>query len=370
MELETLSRKLKQARLSTGMSTRMVEIKLPARCRVSHATIANFEAGRSTPTMEVLAALADMYQRPLTWFLEKGPMLTGVRYRNIKSKVRLSDRHAFEGVAQKWFEAYRRIETWMNQPLGTFPPALEFEPSISPTLAASQVRKHFGLDQDDPVPSAVNCLEQLGVRAIELPTRLRIDALAARLGDENVVALNPSLSAARTRLNAAHELAHVVLRDTADFPTEDHERSEQRAFEFASHFLLTPPMLREAFKNYSMVRLVQFKSRYGISLAAMIYRAEREQGLLTRHIARNLWIEFTKRGWRQNEPGEVKEDRASRFEQLVDGAIIEQRLTLSQAASIAGVNEQDLHARIELAKQGLSSATPDAGEAPLMRIVN
>src|SRR5438477_11698415 len=103
MLIEALARKLKQARLATGMSTRMGEKKLPTRWRVSHASVANFETARSTPNMEVLGALADLYQRPLTWFLEAGPTLSGVRYRNLRSKVRVSERHGFEAAAQQWF---------------------------------------------------------------------------------------------------------------------------------------------------------------------------------------------------------------------------------------------------------------------------
>src|SRR5439155_15332425 len=93
-----LARKLRQARLATGMSTRMVEMKLPAHSRVSHATIANFESGRSIPNMQVLAALADLYHRPLNWFLDRAPTLSGIRYRNLKSKVKVSERHAFEAT--------------------------------------------------------------------------------------------------------------------------------------------------------------------------------------------------------------------------------------------------------------------------------
>src|SRR4051794_29706701 len=118
MSNEFLARKLKQARLATGLSTRAVATRLSEPARVSHATIANFESGRSAPNLQNLAALADLYQRPLTWFLDSQPALSGVRYRNLKSKVRVSARHAFEGIAQTWLQAYRRVESWLAEPLG------------------------------------------------------------------------------------------------------------------------------------------------------------------------------------------------------------------------------------------------------------
>jgi Zn-dependent peptidase ImmA (M78 family)/transcriptional regulator with XRE-family HTH domain len=365
-----IARKLKQARLATGMSTRMVEIKIPASVRVSHATIANFESGRSVPNMDVLSALADLYQRPLTWFLDRAPSLSGIRYRNLKTKVKVWQRHAFEARSQTLLEGYRRVESWLNDHLGEFPSSLDFDPHVEPARAAAMVREHFDLGEDDPVPSVVNFLEGLGVRVVEHATPLRIDAMAARLGDEQVVVLNPALSAARTRLNAGHELGHVVLKDTSQFPTEDHELSERRAFEFASHLLLTPRMLRDAFKGYSMVRLLSFKQRYGISMAAMIYRAERAEGILSKTVARNLWIEFTKRGWRQNEPGDVRDDRATRFEQLIDGAIIRQQLTWAQAAEIAQMTEADLRERVDAAKQAPPRLENEQEEQSFLRIVH
>ena len=108
--MSQIADKLKRARLATGMSTRAVAARVSKRLGISHATIANYEKGRSVPPVTILAALADVYERPLNWFLENGRSLTDVRYRNVKSKVRVKDRHRFEGEAQRWLEAYTRIE--------------------------------------------------------------------------------------------------------------------------------------------------------------------------------------------------------------------------------------------------------------------
>ena len=75
----SLANKLKAARTLTGMSTRAVAAMFSRRFPISHATIANYESGRSTPPLDILAALAELYDRPLNWFLEHGKCLTGVR---------------------------------------------------------------------------------------------------------------------------------------------------------------------------------------------------------------------------------------------------------------------------------------------------
>src|SRR5713226_4506168 len=112
---ESLARKLKAARSLTGMSTRTVARKLMRRFPISHATIANYESGRTVPPMDVLAALADLYERPLNWFMERGRSLTGVRYRNLKSRVRVAELHRFEADVQRWVDAYVALEGRLNR---------------------------------------------------------------------------------------------------------------------------------------------------------------------------------------------------------------------------------------------------------------
>src|SRR5437016_4973744 len=101
---QNLATKLKTARSLTGMSTRAVAEKVGKRFPISHATIANYESGRSVPPIDVLAALADLYQRPINWFLEQGKGLTGIRYRNLKSRLKVGDLHRYEAEVQRWID--------------------------------------------------------------------------------------------------------------------------------------------------------------------------------------------------------------------------------------------------------------------------
>ncbi len=149
------------------MSTRMVADRLPQRVTVSHATVANVESAKSQPSMELLAALAALYERPLNWFIESGPSLSGVRYRNLKSKVGVTDRHVFEGIAVKWLDAYQRVERWLSTPLPRRRSKLTFGSGMSGADAAKEVRKEFKLSDGDAVPSVVNLLE--GMTTVPAP---------------------------------------------------------------------------------------------------------------------------------------------------------------------------------------------------------
>jgi Zn-dependent peptidase ImmA (M78 family) len=192
-----------------------------------------------------------------------------------------------------------------------------------------------------------------------------VDGLAATYGGHHVVVLNSSVSNDRARMNAAHELGHILYNDCINAQESQKNRTlETRAMDFASHLLMPSSILRSAFMGRSMVRLVGFKERYGISLAAMIYRAERED-VIPNSLAKKLWVEFSKRGWRRQEPGSVRPDRATRFEQLLDGAIVRSDITWKEAAEITGVRVDELKARVQQAL-GFGNEYPEDPRNPEM----
>jgi len=351
-----LANKLKEARKGSGLSTREVAEKLEDRFSISHATIANYEKGRSQPTMPLLVSLAEIYGRPLDWFLERGPMLTGIRYRNLTSRVRLSERHRYEAEALRWLEGYIKIEGFLESPLKKKISAPSTPPKVNASSFAMLIREKLGIAQDAPIPSVIDALEDFGIRVIEVATPLRIDGLAAMMGEQPVVALNPARPDDRIRLNAAHEFFHVLLGhcgdETRDVNHTDIKGDEDLAFACARKFLLPEAQLQAAFDGESFVKLIKYKEKFGISISAMIYAA-RQARILTDKTTRFLWIEISRRGWREKEPGTVRPDRATRFEQLVDGAIFRKKLTIRHAARLIGVREDELIDRLKIA-QGIT----------------
>jgi Zn-dependent peptidase ImmA (M78 family) len=183
---------------------------------------------------------------------------------------------------------------------------------------------------------------------IELFSEDRIDGLAAHLGDEKVVVLNIRLPFERTRLNAAHELGHHLFDDACQEEGVGDTDIEKRAFEFASNFLLPENKLRQAFEGYSMIKLVEFKERFGVSLAAMIYRAK-ALGVIDGGLYQRLWMQFSKRGWRTKEPGVVLPDRATRFERMLESAIAGDATSWQETVKLTGVREEELRERLDLA---------------------
>ena len=80
----------------------------------------------------------------------------------------------------------------------------------------------------------------------------------------------------------------------------------------------------------------------------MIYRAE-QSSIISKSSAKWLWMEFSKRGWRKAEPGFVRPDRATRFEDLLASAVAEKHLNWGNASELLRVPASDLDSRMRLA---------------------
>jgi Zn-dependent peptidase ImmA (M78 family) len=94
-----------------------------------------------------------------------------------------------------------------------------------------------------------------------------------------------------------------------------------------------------------MVQLVQYKERFGISLAAMIYRA-RKSNILSQRLYQRLWRDFARLGYRDQEPGNVAADRPLRMEALIDASVSAGRTSYNDIARIAGIDAAVLKERV------------------------
>lgn len=357
--------RLRQARETSGLSTREVARLLQsAGIAASHTTVAKYETGKSIPPVAVLDALASIYGRNREWFHNPGPSFSGIQYRALKS-VRVADKRNFEGQALGWFLAYFAAEEQVKDPVDR-PKGFEIAPDETGADVARKIRDYYKF-QGFPIPSVVRLAENFGIRVIQIESDARIDGFAAMLGKVPVVVVNSKLSNDRIRMNLAHELAHHLFSDCVRGGHLTEKEIEKRAMECASHLLIPDSPLKDAFALKSMVRLVQYKERYGISLAAMIYRAKQSR-LLDEPLYQKLWIEFGRLGWRKEEPGYVPPDRPMRMESLLDAAIQQRLLSPKEIAALVGVDERVVLQRIVLAKGGTIESVDEDRPYNPMRI--
>jgi len=364
MNAGTLGSRLREARRDAGLSTRATAQRLKDLGHaVSHVTVSKYERNEFSPTHDTLVALASVLGKEPQWFEGTSSYLAGVRFRALKT-MPVREKTAFTQRATPWLRLYVHVHDLLGRKVNSSL-QVSAHPRDSGRALAKRLRDAYGLG-DYPIPSVTRMLENANVRVIQLETVNGIDAFAGLFGEHRVVVVNRRLPPDRMRLTLAHELGHVLFDDCTHERQVNEKDLESRVFEFASYLLMPTRSLEEAFEIRSMVRLVQYKERFGISLAAMVYRAKRER-LIPESMAQRLWREFSRLGWRRDEPGRVPTDDPVRMETLVDSVLRQKQATLTELSRVSGLTTEDIHARI-LDAMRASELTNDDTNAPSFQI--
>lgn len=208
-----------------------------------------------------------------------------------------------------------------------------YDQDVSAEDAALQVRTAAGLDEYEPVRNVVRLAERLGVAVVcgldpQLAMADPSDADGTYCGltlpssaiDRPLVATVRPLPGAVQRMTLAHEIGHLVLDANLVSPPRSRDVPERRAFDFAGALLLPERPMRECINSDStLADYLKFKSRYGVSVGAIVMRAQR-LGLIDSVRAKSLHIQISSRGWRVHEPVEVVQEKSLLLAQASDRA--------------------------------------------------
>ena len=281
---------------------------------VKRASISLYETGRSSPQAEVMAKLAFVLGVPRAFFLKKPsqPEVNSLFYRSMSAATK-TDR----------LKATRRF-TWLRQLTSYLRGFVRFpRPNLPPidvptelasidvdliSSAASETRKYWGLG-NGPISDVTLLLENNGViiSKVTLDT-MKMDAFSGMDTESRtpyVILSDDKGSAVRSRFDLAHELGHLVLHQ--NLPQRmvanpiNNKTIEAQANEFASSFLLPEGSFSEDLYVVSLDSLKALKSKWLVSVGAMLRRAQ-ALDLTTERQAHGLWINYSRRGWRKHEP--------------------------------------------------------------------
>jgi Zn-dependent peptidase ImmA (M78 family) len=170
-----------------------------------------------------------------------------------------------------------------------------------------------------PMGDLTQLLEDNGVIVIAMP-REDNDLSGLSIYDHRstlppVVFVNASAPGCRGRFTLAHELAHLVLHHQLK---ETVAECEDEADEFAAEFLMPAADIRREFPSrIDLSQLVHMKTRWGVSMGALLMRA-RSLGRITEYQHSSLWKRMSMLGYRTNEPVEIPREVPHILDDLVD----------------------------------------------------
>lgn len=267
---------------------------------ISTRALTAYERQEHTPERETVASLAEALAFPLSFFYAADinePAVESVSFRS-KSSMTARQRDQATGAAGLAMTVSDWIAERFDLPESTVPRLRD----ISPEAAAEEVRVAWNLGHRR-APNMVHLLEAHGVRVFSLVEECaEVDAFSFWRDGVPYVFLNTMKSAEHSRMDAAHELGHLVMHFWGG---PGGRAAENQAKTFASAFLMPrPSILAHAPRGASIPAIVRAKTHWNVSSMALAYRLRR-LGLLSEWEARSIYIEMGKLGYRTNEPDEI-----------------------------------------------------------------
>lgn len=298
--------RLREARLARGLYMKTLGDLIG----VSGMAVSNYESGEDKPQPERVKQLAEQLKFPIEFFSKKpwDGSIEPVFWRSRAAETK----HAREMTEQrmKWLcEIFAFLTAEVNVPSFKLP-SLDLPENfrlLTPEHiegAAGVLRRSWGL-RDLPIPDMILALENVGIPVTTLEISSdKQDGFCfpcASLGRPFVGINTYNVSACRARLDAAHELGHIVLHAKV---TPEQERDpalrkilEQQAFRFAGALLFPRQAFLSEVGALSLDYFSSLKKRWGVSIAAMISRAF-DLGLIDHEGRRMMFQNITRRRWR------------------------------------------------------------------------
>ncbi|MCG6940874.1 MAG: XRE family transcriptional regulator [Thiohalocapsa sp.] len=301
--------RLAEARTARSLTQTALSLQLGR----AKSSVSKWESGQQTPNPDVIGPLADALNVPREYFF-RPPLDLGdapIFFRSMANATKRS--RARLEVRLGWLQTISwDLQQWLDLPdLGLPDLGVESFRRLSDEdveQAAQACRQHWGLGRA-PIPDMLLVLENAGVVSArdEFGTP-SIDGVSrwSKIDDRPyVLTASDKRTAVRSRFDAAHELAHLLLhrrasqQDMAD--GETFALIENQAHRFAAAFLLPAEGFANEVQHLSLDAFVALKSRWRVSVKAMIQRC-RDLDLMSDAYAVRLYKYLSARGWNAREP--------------------------------------------------------------------
>lgn len=289
-------------------------VSLAEEAGLSRQTISAYESGKLVPRPENLHRLAFILGVKISFFTapSKAKKSKPTYFRSFAALTKRSRESAmrrfeiFQSLVESICATGLMLESDIpDYSIGTSP---EYLTEQEICKYAMQLRKDWGLT-NGPISSMTGLFDEHGVFVVR----------SSEFGDHNLDAFSewgadgrPYIclcsdkhSVARANFTYAHELAHLILhRDIPKSKFESlryHKMYEHQADCFASEFLLPAQRFAAELPKFALDYFLALKPRWRVSVAAMIKRCS-QLGWITEAEEKNLWIQYSRRGWRGHEP--------------------------------------------------------------------
>lgn len=302
---------------------------------VTQGYLSKIESGNAEVSDELIASLAEHLDTPPSLFSYVGTAstieVTCLHHRRRASTMSAPTKKRIEALARltriSVEELMKNVRITTDKPISR-----PDDTDLTPADFAAAVRDHFDIP-DGPVHDLLRHVERAGVLVVHRPLGTASQDAVSTWPDGGapMMIVNAGLPPDRERFTIAHELGHLVMHRA---PGDD---QETEANDFASALLAPAEQIRPdlvGLDRRDMGRLMKLKTKWGMSIAALIRRAWSIDELSAEDY-KSYQIQLTKLGWRQAEPGHVSTEEATLVRRAINARRENEKLDDEALAAIA-----------------------------------
>lgn len=331
-----LGERIKRARIKGGFSLEALALK--ANKIVTKQAISQYEKNQKNPSSSVLIALANALDVGVEYFFRTVDVEIGkVDFRKHSAFGKKKQEIVKEKV-REYLERYIQIEDILDMQEPFVNPIenekLDTLDDIEDIVSKLRTEWRLGID---PIQNVVEMLELKNIKVLLIEEEKKFNGLCGKANDDAchhfiVLNTNSELPDDRRRFTALHELGHMLLPHYA----EDEKASDR----FAGAFLFPKESVLKEFgekrSKISIEELKHIKSKYGISIAGIIFRLH-DLEIISDSMFKRFWIRNRTSRFDEKIPL-IKEEKVSRFKNLLAHAYSEQLVSLSKLAELSGLS--------------------------------
>ncbi|HEY7341335.1 MAG TPA: XRE family transcriptional regulator [Ktedonobacterales bacterium] len=329
--------RMRQARLAAGFTLAEVAERLEKVGQsITTAGLSKYEHNKSVPSAAFLLKLARALEVKSSYFLHEPEVrvewLAFRKHSTLPARQQARVQATANTIAEGQF--WLQTTLYPNEK-PAIPATRTVTTLVEAEAAAVDLRAVWKLG-NDPIESVTQTTEDRGGIVIGWRNHTAgFDGLSGWLNDEVPVAvMDMSAPPDRRRFSLAHELGHMLL--TPKSP--DSKFEEKMAHRFAAAFLVPAEVARRELgtrrRHLDFDEIGLLKERHGLSMQAWARRAL-DVGIVDEAYYRNWCIEFSRRGWRKEEPYTFDgQEEPTRLKQMTLHALAEGMITEERALQL------------------------------------
>lgn len=317
---------------------------------ISVQAVGQYEVGQNAPGPETLTKIIALTHQPPAFFTadrQRFAERLGMPFWRSLVRMKRPDRLRIARRLEWAADVVNYLERFIELPQLKLP-AVPLPKSATDweglETAANTIREAWELG-NLPIRHMAATLEMNGIVLIKEPVRCEdMDAVSRwQSGRPYVLFAEDKFSLPRENFDLAHELAHMLLHPHLEVSSANLPMLERQANYFAGALLLPRETFSQEVFSTSIEYFVELKSRWRVSIQAMIYRCK-DLGILNKHQVSYLWRQMSARNIREREPldGDFTPERPSLLSAALNMLIENRVQTRSQIIEALKLNPSDI----------------------------